>query len=274
MRITSAMNQPASGRVMFEEGREFPATSTWSCRDCPAQLNKTISLADLREPAAAAAAQRLTRFARQLWWNRIPFAVNGVLRMRWRRLHWNKLWEYARGLAYGDFKPGMRVLDFGGGSTIPVFHLASRGADVLSLDIDPVLTDHANAVARRMRWTLQGSTFDMAGREPTPNWGLFDRVISYCVIEHIDKRRQLETLARLAALLKSGGLLELTFDFGEEAPVSGAIRSTAEVQEMIGVTGLTPQGDGAFHDTHERYVIDKKYPDRHFTFGSLFLRKP
>ena len=194
--------------------------------------------------------------------------------MRWRRIRWNKLWEYARGLAYGEFRPGLRVLDFGGGSTAPVFYLASMGCDVVSLDIDANLTRQANAVAQLTGWPLHGSAFDLACREPRADWGPFDRVISFCVIEHIAKRRQLETLRRLASLLRPGGLLEVTFDFGERAPVDGAIRSTAEVLEMIRATGLTPEGDGAFHDTGERFALDKKYPDRHFTFGSLFLRKP
>ena len=248
--------------------------SSWRCSHCPTLVNKTISADDLEQPAVAASAQTLAGFARQLCWKRIPFAVNGVLRMRWRRIRWNKLWEYSRGLAYGDFRPGMRVLDLGGAATIPVFYLASRGCELVSLDIDVSLTAHTNALAESMGWRLHGSTFDVASYEPTADWGTFDRVISFCVIEHIPKELQLKTLARLGALLKKGGLLELTFDFGKDAPVEGAIRSTAEVQEMICASGLALVGDGEFHDTCERFVIDKKYPDSHFTFGSLFLRKP
>ena len=116
--------------------------------------------------------------------------------------------------------------------------------------------------------------FDLTQHEAPAEWGQFDRVISFCVIEHIRKERQLKTLARLAALLRSGGKFELTFDFGENAPVAGAVRTVAEVREMIVATGLAPLGDGDFHDTGERFAIDKKYPRHRFTFGSLFLRKP
>jgi 2-polyprenyl-3-methyl-5-hydroxy-6-metoxy-1,4-benzoquinol methylase len=238
----------------------------------PAQVNKTISPGDVNQPEVAAAAAALRKTAHGLWFRRTPFAVNGVL--KWRcRIKWNKLWEYARGLAYGGFQPGMRVLDFGGGATIPLFHLAQNGCEVLSLDIDEKLTAHTNAVAQTTRWKLRGSTFDLTQNEAPAEWGRFDRVISFCVIEHIPKKRQLQTLARLAALLKPGGLLELTFDFGENAPVTGAVRSAAEVGEMIAATRLAPLGDGGFHDTGERFAIDKKYPDNAFTFGSLFLRK-
>jgi hypothetical protein len=75
-------------------------------------------------------------------------------------------------------------------------------------------------------------------------------------------------------LLKPAGVFELTFDYGRNAPVEGAIRSVAEVAEMIAATKLTPMGDGAFHDTGERFAIDRKYPDNFFTLGSLFLKKP
>jgi len=120
---------------------------------------------------------------------------------------------------------------------------------------------------------LKGSTFDLTENEAPADWGQFDRVISFCVIEHIPKELQIKTLARLAGLLKPGGLLELTLDFGKDAPVTGAIRSADEVMEMISATKLTPMGKGRFHDTGERFAIEKKYPDNYFTFGSLFLRK-
>jgi len=167
----------------------------------------------------------------------------------------------------------MRVLDFGGGGTIPLFQLARRGCEVLSLDINQDLTKHTNAVAGQMGWQLTGSTFDLTANEAQSEWGKFDRVISFCVIEHIPKPLQRQALQRLANALKPGGLFELTFDFGENAPADGAIRSATEVGEMIEATGLSPLGDGKFHDTGERFTLDRHYPDRRFTFGSLFLEK-
>lgn len=240
--------------------------------ELPPDLNKTISPGDIHRPEVAAAAAALRKTACWLWFRRAPFAVNGVLKWRWR-IKWNKLWEYSRGLAYGDFQPSQRVLDFGGGATIPLFHLARQGCEVLSLDIDTKLTDHTNLVAQRFDWNLKGSTFDLTQKDAPADWGKFDRVISFCVIEHIPKEFQLKALSRLAGLLKPGGVFELTFDFGDNAPVTGAIRSAAEVNEMIAATGLTVLGDEQFHDTAERFAIDKKYPDNQFTFGSLFLKK-
>ncbi len=239
----------------------------------PPDVNKTISPADLERSEVTPHAQALNHYGRQLWWKRVPYAVNGALRMRFRGIRWNKLWEYSRGLAYCGFQPGMRVLDFGGGATIPLFWLAKDGCDVLSLDVDEKLTAHTNAVAQQNGWKLKGSTFDLTQNDAPRDWQPFDRVMSFCVIEHIPKAAQQKTLTRLAALLKPGGLFALTFDFGENAPVEGAVRSAEEVAGMITASGLKPIGDGKFHDTGERFPIDKKYPGHQFTFGSLFLQK-
>jgi len=239
----------------------------------PSDINKTICPCDLNRSEVSAAKVALSKFARQLWWKRVPFAVNGALRMRFRRIRWNKLWEYARGLAYGDFQPGMRGLDLGGGATIPLFYLARNGCEVFSLDIDQKLANYTTAAAKQMGWRLQGSTFDLTADEAPVEWAKFDRVISFCVIEHIPKDKQRLVLQRLAGLLKPGGLLELTFDYGDGAPIDGAIRNEQEVDGIVRATGLTLLGDGKFHDTGERFAIDKKYPNHHFTFGSLFMKK-
>ena len=178
----------------------------------PEQINKTISPVDMGEPAVADAARALSRFGHRLWFRRVPFAVNGVLKSRWR-IRWNKLWEYSRGLAYGGFQPGMRVLDFGGGATIPVLYLGSTGCEVLSLDVDERLAAHTNDVAGKTGWKMKGSTFDLTGNEPPAEWGKFDRVISFCVIEHIPKERQRIAITRLASLLKPGRSVRVDFRF-------------------------------------------------------------
>lgn len=238
----------------------------------PRAVNKTISRTDLELPEVAGAARALNQLGRQLWWRRIPYAVNGALRLRFKGIRWNKLWEYARGLAYGDFQPGMRVLDFGGGATIPLFYLARQGCDVFSLDINQKLVDHTNAVARQMNWRLEGSAFDLTAQDAPAKWGSYDRIISFCVIEHIPPDGQSRALARLAGLLKPGGLLELTFDYGA-APTPTHLPDERAVAEVVAATGLTLLGDGEFHDTGERFRLDKKYPHHHFTFGSVFLKK-
>lgn len=278
--------------------------------------SKTLSLADLREPGVRETAAELRRFARRLGVAGVPFAVNGILRRRfWVRPH--KLWEYARGVSCvltsqrdtesedkgftrrtqketEGAEEGVRVLDFGGGATLPVFYLAHCGCDVLSLDTDPVLSYWTNRVAghgvpaprgaamrtgsrwllrERGEWKLRASPFDLTQSPAPEQWGQFDAVVSFSVLEHIGKAKQVELLARLAALVKPGGVMALTFDYGEEAPVEDAVRGADELERLVAATGLAYLDGTAFEDTSERFRLDRRHPQRRFTFASVFLRK-
>ena len=93
------------------------------------------------------------------------------------------------------------------------------------------------------------------------------------MLEHLEKPHQPVVLERLAALVKPGGVLALTFDFGPDAPMANAIRSLAEVEQLVGASRLAYLDGKPFTDTGERFALDKRYPDRRFTFGSVFLRK-
>jgi SAM-dependent methyltransferase len=238
--------------------------------------SKTYSPADLLHPSAGPMAARLRRAALRLGLSGTRYAVNGILRHRlWVRE--NKLWEYARGLSCILGAPQsaavLRVLDFGGAATIPIFFLASLGGDVLCLDIDTALSDWTNHVAKRHGWKLHASTHNLVDSLPPEGWGLFDAVISFSVLEHIPKAAQPLILARLAKLLKPGGILALTFDFGPEAPVNDAVRDLAEVERLVASTGLDYLDGHPLNDTGERFVIDRRHPERRFTFASLFLQK-
>lgn len=237
------------------------------------ELHKTISWRDLEEPRARQVSRNLIRFLWRMRLRGLEVAVNGVLRKRWYvRRH--KIWEYARGLAYTEPQPGHAVLDFGGGATLPVFFVAARGAGVKCLDVDERLTDYTNTIARREGWKLEASPTDILEKPLPEGWGPFDRIFSFCVIEHLPKLLQPKAVALLAHNLKSGGRLVLTFDFGPEAPEGGAIRDVSEVERLTEASGLRFLGGGGFRDTGERFALNKRHRDKRFTFGSLFLEKP
>ncbi len=260
--------------------------------------SKTFSPTDLSAPVVARAAGALQRFALHLGLSGVPFAVNGVLRRRFR-VRQHKLWEYARGVACvlascgeptscgevaaasssaaGTAGSTCRVLDFGGGATLPVFYLAGCGCEMLSLDIDAALVQATNLAAGRGRargWALRASTHDLVQSPLPEEWGRFDAVISFSVLEHLAKPHQPLVLERLGALLNRGGVLALTFDFGSDAPMADAVRSLAEVEQLVAATRLEYLNGQPFTDTGKRFALDKRYPGHRFTFGSLFLRKP
>ncbi len=234
-------------------------------------LNKTISRSDLKLPEVSVKGKELTRFMKSLLWSGDRCAINGVSKFRWS-IPWNKLWEYSRGMAYVPYQKGWRVLDFGGGASLPVYYLASMGMEVHSYDIDSRLTAEAQAMAQKHEWNLKAGTRDLTS-QPLPESECFDWVVSYCVIEHLPKVMQSQILAHLASRVKKDGFLTVTFDYGPTAPVPNAIRTEEEVRSLIGLTGMEPIDGIPFQDTGERYVLDKKYPSAAFTFGSLFLKK-
>jgi hypothetical protein len=235
--------------------------------------SKTFDPEDLAAPEVARAAAKLQSFARALAWRATPFAVNGIL--KWRFLvREHKLWEYARGLACLESAGALgRVLDFGGAGTLPIFYLAAQGCEVLCLDIDSKLSAFTNELASRRRWPLRASTHDLVTHSAREEWGQFDAVVSFSVLEHIAKAEQPRILKRLACLLRPGGVMAVTFDFGAEAPVEGAVRDAEEVTQLAMATGLEFLSGDGFADSGRRFELDKRFSGKRFTFGSLFLRK-
>ncbi|MEW6324600.1 MAG: class I SAM-dependent methyltransferase [Nitrospirota bacterium] len=236
-------------------------------------LNKTYEEADLLAPEVKASAAQLNRYARRLFWRGVPFAVNGVLRRRFY-IRRHKMWEYARGLAYSRVAPPMRVLDFGGGATLPVFYLAEQGCDVTAVDINQPFTNYTNAVARRRHLRLSALSVNLVERPIPADFGTFDRILSFCVIEHLPKEAQQPMMKTLAGLLRPKGVMVVTFDFGPEAPSEWPIRSVKEVEELVQASGLRRLGNQDFLNANRFFVIDKRHPAARFTLGSLFLTTP
>jgi protein-L-isoaspartate O-methyltransferase len=236
-------------------------------------LNKTYEGEDLRPLEVRGMARQLSRYARRLFLRGIPFAVNGVLRRRFYVRKF-KMWEYARGLAYAGIKPGMRILDFGGGATLPVFYLAEQGCDVMSVDINERFTEYTKAYAKRRGLRLSANSVNLVTTRVPPEWGTFDRILSFCVIEHLPKEAQAPMMNTLAGLLRPGGMLVITFDFGPQAPSEWPLRTLDDVNELIRASGLRPVGNKEFHNANRFFTIDKRFPDSPFTLGSLFLTAP
>lgn len=241
--------------------------------------NKTLDWQDLEEAPVAACRRQLTRFLwREFVLRGAPVAVNGILRRRWyvRRL---KMWEYARGLAALPPRPGGQVLDFGGGGTLPPFFLAAQGIPVHVLDINQELTQYSAEVAQRRNWPLTIDTFDLAAATaalPTDWVERFDRIYSYCVMEHIPMDGQERVLQQLARTVRPGGGMVVTFEFGQNAPAEQPWRDLERVDKMVQILadeGMHLQGASPFADGGARFVLDRRYPDAEFAFAMLVVEK-
>lgn len=254
--------------------------SGFTCR-----TSKTLGWEDLRAADVAPVYAELRRFAWRMGMSGTRFAVNGILKRRWwvRRA---KMWEYARGMScvLGAAKAKdnagaqrsaekISVLDFGGGATLPVFWLAERGAEMLCLDVDAGLAEHTNRMAAQRGWKLRATTHDLTREAAPAEWGEFDAVISFSVLEHIPLELQEVALGRLAGLLRPGGVMAITFDYGSEAAQPFAIRDEAGVERLVRATGLELLDPCGFVDTGKRFVLDKRHRAKRFTFASLMMRK-
>lgn len=247
-------------------------------------LNKTLDYVDLLLPEVAPTARDLKSWMYRWLLTLTPLGINGAVRYRWK-IRRHKLWEYSRGLACTRASRPARpagvtynVLDVGGAMTMPVFYLASLGDRVVCLDINGPMTAQMQRISAKKSLPVDARTTNLVEEDPsgadlgTP--GGFDRVYCFCVIEHIVPPGQARVAQRMARLLKPGGQLCLTFDYGEQAPTEAPMYSPDHVKAIRDAVGLPLLDNQSLDDNGKRYPLNRRYPDKQYTFGSLFFGKP
>jgi hypothetical protein len=168
------------------------------------------------------------------------------------RFPWFLYWEVAWLATHLDLRPGQRVLDLGGSSSLFSYWLASRGLDVVTVDLKERLVENADAVAAATGWRLQNVVMDMRSLELD---GGFDHVTSVCVFEHIPFADRIEVTGAVRDLLRGGGTFTLTFDYGNPSRLA-RIGSPDDVHEQfVEPSGLRPRGNAVFHDNGLRYLL-------------------
>ena len=128
------------------------------------------------------------------------------LHQRFGENHWSRLFEYPWCLRHGAFYTGQWVLDVGGGMHCPLAPLlAEGGAQVITLDL-------ANGWRFRQKGAL-----DVVGDGCALPFhdGVFDRVLSVSVLEHVANYPQM--LRELWRVLRPGGRLLVSFDVAPQA---------------------------------------------------------
>ncbi len=254
--------------------------------DAPAVLliNKTLDYNDLRQPAFASTAGELRRWVWRWLFAGQPLGVNGSVKRRWYvRRH--KMWEYTRGLALSGTSGPVRVagqkftvLDVGGAMTMPVFYLASLGDKVVCLDINEKMTRQTSEIARKRGLDVTARTDNLVTTEVRAEElgvpGGFDRVYCFCVIEHVVPPGQAVLARRMASLLRPGGLLYLSFDYGEHAPTEAPMYSMAHVDAIREAIGLPLVGNQSLADDGVRLPLNRRFPGKPYTFGCMLFKKP
>lgn len=160
--------------------------------------------------------------------------------------HPYRLWEYSSILDVLSHRSGkLSFLDAGGaGSALP-YLLSSMGHDGVAVDAQPWLADLCRHIAGAQGLPLKSAAGDLT-RDDAIWSSLHDVVICVSVLEHIPASRHAEALRRLAGMVKPGGLLCLTFDYGTHTdrghPEAGAIQDIKPVCDSLTTQGLRFHG--------------------------------
>jgi 2-polyprenyl-3-methyl-5-hydroxy-6-metoxy-1,4-benzoquinol methylase len=215
------------------------------------------------------------------------------------RFPWFLYWEIAWLAINNRFRPGDRLLDLGGSSSLFSCYLASRGLDVVTVDLDRRLVSHGDEIAAATGWTLRNLCMDMASLELEET---FDHVTSVCVYEHIPVSGRASVSGRVRELLRPGGSFSVTFDYLNPSRLARISSPEALRRQIVEPSGLRVRGNRDFVDTGQRYLL---HPCHHgaapqhgwqelmvasgqldarqaaetrgeneYTFGALFLQRP
>ncbi len=210
---------------------------------------------------------------------------------------WFLYWEIVWVVLNNDFKPGHKVLDLGGSSSLFSYYLASKGMDVTTVDLQKDLVDNANIVARQMGWNLKNYVMDM--RELNFD-SKFDHITSICVYEHIPMFNRVIINKKIKNLLVEDGKFSITFDYRNPSKFAQINSSKDVYDQFIKPSELKIRENENFFDNGKSYLLQPFYYKKrlwkykfvhimkgHFnpweffktkntndyTFGSLFLRK-
>ena len=194
-------------------------------------------------------------------------------------LYWEAFWVMTNG---PDLQPGTRVLDAGGTASLFSYYLASRGPETHSVDSNRRLVAAGDRTARAMNWNLHSYCMDLTNLEFDS--GYFDHAYSICVLEHLDADTRNSALREIGRVLKPGGILSLTFDYGAPGVTlmgNGAnyephnlIRTPDDVQRHFFSCPLyEPVGNPRFMDNGKTYLSWPHNPSSKYTFGAVFLRR-
>ena len=294
LRAQAAVNHPILfGEKMVEEAQEYlksirqeavPQTVEFQPEKPPA-INKTMDFDDLSSDAALAVIDDLNRIILDLksrklkissWYGHFDLDVNPDRSEQINRGYnykplpnavddinfpWFLYWELVWIILNADFKPGQKVLDLGGSSSLFSYYLASKGLEVTTVDLQQDLVDNGNRAAAAMGWNLRNYAMDMRKLAFSE---LFDHIVSVCVYEHIPMYDRVEINARLKEQLKPGGRFSITFDYRNPSKFTRFNTPEDVYEQFIKPSGLNIRGNEDFEDSGKSYLLHPFYYNSDF----------
>lgn len=235
-------------------------------------INKTLNLYDLLSGDFTVISKDIKALIEILHEKGLKFTTyEGQFSSGWGKNNiWfdRKLWEMCSALSYTKVEPKHHILDCGGASSIFSFYLASLGCHVDTVDIDwrkAGIIQNANHVAKEMKWNMinhEASMTDLPYEDE-----VFDRVFSICVLEHLPYNDQVTAIKEMSRVLKKGGIIGLTFDYGPCASEEKFSDVNELNERIVSISHLSTYGN---RDYQENSWFAEQYGK---TWGTLFLTK-
>lgn len=167
-------------------------------------------------------------------------------------LYPGRVWEYGSILELTPIEEGMSVLDLGGVCSPLVYALAIRypNTRIVSLDLSSNLVDYQNQVVRDMLPELKNLQAVQGDMAVLPFFEeSFDVVISISVLEHMDDENKAKAMREMGRVVKTGGGVSITFDFGRTQGVGHyPLRTLRHISDVVvKPSGLVLRGDGTLY---------------------------
>jgi len=192
-----------------------------------------------------------------------------------------RLWEYTWLYATLNLSAGgVRVLDLGGPATHLTMLAALAGCRVTTLDINPDFVSAARECAQGLQIdSLEARVGDMRDLSEFSS-DSFDVVLCCSVLEHLTGHDQEIALREMTRVLRPGGLIGLTFDFGRSAAGANVHLPPPHDPPPNAVEALSRFTQGPLIPIGNRFDENPisgslfRHDSILYTVASLFLAKP
>ncbi|HEY1171928.1 MAG TPA: class I SAM-dependent methyltransferase [Verrucomicrobiae bacterium] len=241
-------------------------------------FNRPMAEADLGRLQGEAEVTRLRALVDDYTVANLP-VMNGSLKYsnfsegpeRLFTLNQYRLWEYVSLLQrLPELGGKVRFLDVGGAGAVLAYALAERGHQGVAVDLNAELVATCAEVAKKRGLALEALVGDATGDLTKAGEG-FDLVTLVSVLEHIPENEWVKVFANCARVLRPGGWLYLTFDYGDyrtAQPFGESVRDIAPVLAAVKAAGLRIKGNDPGRLGAE--WLERKVAPGHEVFGRQY----